>query len=409
MTINQKKNLVTDKEINLSNPTVIIPYKFQWEVYQHHKNDDEEETDPLNWENICDKINFITYEMSTPDAFIQFINDPSYEVQIDCIWITEEFLSIMGDINEYIKKFPSSITSLMVPWVGCEFLNLKLLNEKNIKVCNIGPHAANYVCEVAIHLVLSCFRMTSFWEHCFKYVDVGEIKECKKYIGSKQQSTHGKNDWPTKIDPKNELVIPTRWDTSYGVGGYDTKLFESPTNKSVLILGFGSIGQAIGSKLKTLFNMEVNYYKRSGPISKSQLGYAATYWDSLDNKETWYSSHLIILCLPSNESTTNLINKKTLQMCRDGVRIINVGRGACIDEDALLEGLSNGKIASCGLDVYKDETTLVRKDLIQRWDVTALPHIGSTSLQEIKEQTEITLKNIESFFIKGEGGLYPIN
>lgn len=116
-----------------------------------------------------------------------------------------------------------------------------------------------------------------------------------------------------------------------------------------------------------------------------------------------------MLALPGDRLTGDMINDHTLSMCKDGVRIVNVGRGNAIDEVALLKALDSGKVASCGLDVFKDESTgNIRKELLQRWDVTALPHMGSAVTDMMSLQTLVTLQNIENIFIKNGKGIYPV-
>ena len=107
----------------------------------------------------------------------------------------------------------------------------------------------------------------------------------------------------------------------YTVGG---KFMESPMNKKVLILGFGSIGQTIGANLQKVFNMSIEYYKRSGPVQKNLLGYSAKYHSDLDDPNTWKNADLIILALPGTASTNNIINRESLAWCKDGVRIVTV-------------------------------------------------------------------------------------
>lgn len=66
-------------------------------------------------------------------------------------------------------------------------------------------------------------------------------------------------------------------------------------------------------------------------------------------------------------------------------------------------------MASCGLDVFKNEETRVKQELLRRWDVTALPHIGSTVADMVIKQTLITLENVQDIFVEGGDGKYVLN
>ncbi|AJU25770.1 hypothetical protein H747_YJM189H00566 [Saccharomyces cerevisiae YJM189] len=381
-------------------PRILVPYKTQWEVASHLPE----------YRKLAERVEFYKYEMSTKDDFVKFLETH----RINGFWLTEEFFTVLGNPSSYIEFFPASLKVILVPWVGCDFIDGKLLRSKGITLCNIGPHAADHVTELAIFLAISCFRMTSFWEYCFKYVENGNVEQCKKYISSDSyeivtDSYHGQEmKFPSRTDKckpnKDRKVVHLA--EKYTVG---RKKMESPMNKKVLILGFGSIGQNIGSNLHKVFNMSIEYYKRTGPVQKSLLDYNAKYHSDLDDPNTWKNADLIILALPSTASTNNIINRKSLAWCKDGVRIVNVGRGTCIDEDVLLDALESGKVASCGLDVFKNEETRVKQELLRRWDVTALPHIGSTVADMVIKQTLITLENVQDIFVEGGDGKYVLN
>ncbi|CAI4054362.1 hypothetical protein SUVZ_16G1730 [Saccharomyces uvarum] len=379
-------------------PRILVPYKKLWEVASHLPE----------YQKLSEKVEFYEYKMSTNDDFIEFLRT----YRINAFWVTEEFFSVLGNPSNYIEFFPSSLKAILVPWVGCDFINSKLLRSKGITLCNIGPHAADNVTELAIFLAISCFRMNSFWEYCFKYVENGNVEQCKKYISS------GSYETITDKYHNQEMKFPQRTDRAendgkvvdlarnYTVGG---KIVDSPMNKTTLILGFGSIGQTIGGHLQRTFNMSIEYYKRAGPVQKDLLDYDAMYHSDLNDPDTWKNADLIVLSLPGTPSTNDIINRETLAMCKDGVRIVNVGRGTCIDEDALLDALESGKVTSCGLDVFKNEETSVKQELLRRWDVTALPHIGSTVADMILKQTLITLENVHDIFVNGGEGKYVLN
>lgn len=76
-------------------------------------------------------------------------------------------------------------------------------------------------------------------------------------------------------------------------------------------------------------------------------------YTSLD--ELYHSADIISLHCPLTEQTKYLINDYSISKMKDGVMIINTGRGQLIHTNALIEGLKNKKIGSAGLDVYEEE------------------------------------------------------
>lgn len=380
-------------------PRVLIPYQLTWEVASHIQE----------YERLAESIEFIRYKMGTREEFEEYLSTHEFEA----LWVTEEFFRVLGGPTPYVDLYPRTCKCMAVPWVGCDFIDGKaLLEEHGMYLCNIGPHAVDNVTDLAIHLVVSCFRLTSFYEYCFRFVEPGSVDECKKYVGgtSADQVVRGGHLFPRKLDIDGSSSSSSsrflNLAKDFNIAG---KKVDSPTGKTALILGFGSIGQNIGAKLKFSFNMNIKYYKRSGPIPKDQLGYDATYCNSLDDSKTWSDADIIVLCLPGTPETDDIINDGSLRLCKDGVRIVNVGRGSCIDEESLLNALDSGKVNSCGMDVFKNEETTINEKFLHRWDVTLLPHIGSAVADMMVRQTIITLDNLEDILLKGGEGIYRAN
>ena len=78
--------------------------------------------------------------------------------------------------------------------------------------------------------------------------------------------------------------------------------------------------------------------------------------------ELYHSSDIISLHCPLTEQTKYLINDYSIGKMKDGVMIINTGRGQLIHTNALIEGLKNKKIGSAGLDVYEEESEYFYED-----------------------------------------------
>ena len=95
-------------------------------------------------------------------------------------------------------------------------------------------------------------------------------------------------------------------------------------------------------------------------------------------------SHICLL----NLYLSDIINSKTLSICKKGVFIINIARGGIINEEDLLNSLSSGHCAGAALDVFveeppKSKTTI---NLIKHPNVIATPHIGIYFLEISKSQ-----------------------
>ena len=93
------------------------------------------------------------------------------------------------------------------------------------------------------------------------------------------------------------------------------------------------------------------------------------------------SSDVVAVCLPLNAETRGIVSESRLKKMNSSAFLINVGRGACVDEAALLSLLKAGAIAGCGLDVFAEEP--LRKDghplseLIEMDNVVITPHLAA--------------------------------
>ena len=89
---------------------------------------------------------------------------------------------------------------------------------------------------------------------------------------------------------------------------------------------------------------------------------------------------------------------------KDGVIIVNTGRGAVIDEKALVENLKSGKIFAAGLDVFSNEPLKKDHPLMNFPNVTITPHIAFNTKESQKYLSKVVTDNIVAF-LKGK----PIN
>ena len=177
-----------------------------------------------------------------------------------------------------------------------------------------------------------------------------------------------------------------------------------PTSSIAGIIGTGKIAKKLICILRG-FGMNIlayDLYPDYNFAREHQVVYT-----SLD--ELYHNSDIISLHCPLTEQTKYLINDYSISKMKDGVMIINTGRGQLIHTNALIEGLKNKKIGSAGLDVYEEESeyfyedqsdkiidddTLARLLSFNNVIVTshqafftreALANIASTTLQNIKD------------------------
>jgi D-lactate dehydrogenase len=127
-------------------------------------------------------------------------------------------------------------------------------------------------------------------------------------------------------------------------------------NKTVAVIGTGTIGQVF-AKLMQGVGCEVIAYD---PQPAPALAAAGVTYVSLD--DIWPNADIISLHCPLNKNTHHLVNSDSIAQMKDGVMLINTGRGGLIDTRAVITGLKSKKIGYLGLDVYEEEASLFFED-----------------------------------------------
>ncbi|MGK7397429.1 MAG: 2-hydroxyacid dehydrogenase [Candidatus Cyclobacteriaceae bacterium M3_2C_046] len=123
--------------------------------------------------------------------------------------------------------------------------------------------------------------------------------------------------------------------------------------KTVGILGAGKIGSVV-VKILHGFGCKIIIYdpvKNEDLVKKFDARYV-----SLD--ELCQQSDIITIHAPYNKKTHKIINQDTIGQMKQGLMLINCGRGKIVDTEALIDGIKSGRIGSAGLDVYENEKGL---------------------------------------------------
>lgn len=137
--------------------------------------------------------------------------------------------------------------------------------------------------------------------------------------------------------------------------------------KTLGLIGYGNIGHQT-ARLALALGMQVLAYD---PYVTSQNGVILVTLDELLAAADYISLHL-----PKTKESANMIDKEQFAKMKDGVRIINCARGGIVNEDALYEALTSGKVAGAALDVFAEEPPTNWR-LLKLDSVIGSPHIGA--------------------------------
>jgi D-3-phosphoglycerate dehydrogenase len=179
------------------------------------------------------------------------------------------------------------------------------------------------------------------------------------------------------ISPAHAALRGGKWARSKYTG---VELFE----KTLGIVGFGRIGQLVAARMQSFGMKVIAYDPYLQPARAAQLGVRLA-----DLDELLGISDFITIHLPKTKETANLIGVDALKKVKPTVRIINAARGGVLDELALFNAITEGRVAGAGLDVFSTEpcTDSLLFDLDQ---VVATPHLGA-STDEAQERAGIAV------------------
>ncbi|KAL6126046.1 hypothetical protein ACLB2K_074097 [Fragaria x ananassa] len=159
--------------------------------------------------------------------------------------------------------------------------------------------------------------------------------------------------------------------------------------KRVGIVGLGSIGYEVAKRLEA-FGCIISYSSRREKPSLSYPFYSNVC-------ELAANNDALIICCALTDQTRHMINKEVLSALGKYGVVVNIGRGAIIDEKEMVKCLVNGEIRGAGLDVFENEPH-IPKELVEMDNVVLSPHKGVYTLESLKRGSELMIANLEAFF-----------
>jgi len=177
-----------------------------------------------------------------------------------------------------------------------------------------------------------------------------------------------------------------KWASRLGMLPYDLY------GKTVLIIGFGRIGTRTA---KRCLAMEMNVliydpYKSAAEIKAAGCEPVA------DLDATLPRADFVSIHCPKNPETVGMFNAARLQRMKPTAYLINTARGGIIDEPALYDVLTSGKLAGAGLDVFEQEPPPSGLSLLALPNVIMAPHVAGVTVEAVDRMSEQTARNILS-------------
>ncbi|CAJ2657619.1 glyoxylate/hydroxypyruvate reductase hpr3-like protein [Trifolium pratense] len=250
-------------------------------------------------------------------------------------------------VNADVIRLLPSLRLICASSAGTNHIDLSECRRRGIKVTSAGNLFSEEVADMAVALLIDVSR---------------KISTADRFLRRQVQ-----NQFAT-------------WDFPLG-----SKL----TGKKIGIVGMGRIGLEVAKRLEA-FNCMISYNSRN---KKPLLSYP--FYSSVLELAT--NNNVLILCCDLNDQTKYIVNKEVILALGKGGIIVNVGRGALIDEKELLKCLIEGEIGGAGLDVFENEPN-VPKEFFSLDNVVLSPHAAILTSDTFMSICQLVEQNLEAFF-----------
>ncbi|MGP9468358.1 2-hydroxyacid dehydrogenase [Halomonas sp. TP35] len=183
-----------------------------------------------------------------------------------------------------------------------------------------------------------------------------------------------------------EWVKAGNWKASLGPDHFGNDVH----GKTLGMIGFGRIGQAVARRGALGFGMSILYSNASPkPEREAELGAKRC-----ELNELLAEADFVCVTVPLTAETKHLIGADEFARMKSSGIFINIARGKVVDESALIDALEKGTIKAAGLDVFEQEPLPATSPLLNMTNVVALPHIGSATHETRQAMAQRAVDNI---------------
>ena len=289
----------------------------------------------LSWDQITALGDVRIFDRTPPEEVIAQIGDAEI-VLINKTPITAELLDACP-----------SVKLICVQATGYNIVDCAAARKRGVTVCNVPDYGTTAVAQFTFSLLL---------ELC------------------------------NRVGHHDQLVHSGAWSSRPDFSFCDTPQMEL-AGKTMGIIGYGRIGQAVG-KIAKAFGMQVLAYSRSA--TPGQGDYATL-------EQVLSCSDILSLHCPLSKDNTEMINTDTIAKMKDGAILLNTARGGLINEQALKDALTSGKLRGAAVDVVTKEPIVVNNPLLSAPNCIITPHMAWAPAESRQRVIDCVEGNIRAF------------
>lgn len=264
------------------------------------------------------------------------------EKKLELVKDADVLIVANSPVDADIINSAENLKLISVAFVGIDHIDIEACKAKGVRICNAAGYCTHSVAELAFGLTLSLLRNLP---SCDKATRVGKTRA--NLIG-------------------NELF-----------------------GKTLGIVGTGEIGLRV-AEIAKIFGCKLLGFSRTEKEEAKALGMK---YVSLN--ELMKESDIVSIHTPLTANTNQLINKEMISLMKPSSILINVARGAIVDNKALADALNENRISGAGIDVFEMEPPIPKDHpLLNSKNTLIAPHVAFASDESILRRANMVFDNI---------------
>ena len=293
---------------------------------------------PVSLDPIAELGELVLYHTSTHQEACERVAD------------ADVILTNKAPVDDAIMAATPALRLICVSATGLNHIDLEVARRRGIAVRNVAGYSTESVLQITFMHILSLLCRPAFYD--------AEVKDF----------TYSRS----------------------GVANDVREPFTELCGKTIGIIGMGNIGQRV-AQVASAFGMKPVYYSTSGTSH-------CTDWPSLPLDELMKVADIVSIHCPLNERTRALIGARELALMKPDAYLVNLGRGAVVDEAALADVIDKERIAGAALDVFSTEPIPEDHPLLHTSHPERLrftPHIAWASHESLDRLVQKMVENIK--------------
>ncbi|KAK1535746.1 hypothetical protein CPAR01_09288 [Colletotrichum paranaense] len=295
-----------------------------------------------------------TIEERQRDAFLKALKEQQWG---NFSAILRPFWNSGGEMGrwdkELISLLPSSVKVFASAGAGYDWADVGILAGKGILYCNGASASSEAVADMALYHIISVFRNMQWTNTAARSGNADQFLDAHRH---------------------------------------NSETAHNPAGHTLGIIGLGNIGYRIAQKAFAAFGMEIAYVDPILKQAEQEATVKAVRYPDLDSMLA--VADCVVISAPGDaEGGKTLMDASRLAKMKEGSRLVNVGRGNLVDEEALADALESGHLFAAGLDVHSNEPH-INKRLISMRDVSLTCHTAGGAVETRIGFEDLAIRNV---------------